>query len=256
MSIKITACVVVYNKSCADSLTCKSLEAISGACAPDVLIIDNSTSDFNNVEFCNNKGWRYCSMEGNAGLSKAYNRAIDISPDTDIFVWLDDDTGLPADYFDRLAKTADENPDAQLYLPVVMSGSDIISPSIVRGARVIRVSRLSELCGEITAINSGLAARRSVYDGYRYDEDLFLDLVDHKFMKDCAARSIGWCIIDGTPLEQTFFGDTNKSKKAALAREKIFAKDFRVFGKKTGKSFFVTEMQLLKRRIKIEKNCR
>ncbi|MBQ6796978.1 MAG: glycosyltransferase [Clostridia bacterium] len=255
MSLRITAVVVVYNKNCSDSLTCESLEKVSEQ-MPEVLIVDNSTSDFNIVEFCNNKGWRYCSMNGNAGLSKAYNRAIDTSPDTDIFVWLDDDTALPADYFVRLAKTAQENPEAELCLPVVKSGDDIISPSTVRGARVIRVKDLSELCGEITAINSGLAARRSVYDGYRYDEDLFLDLVDHKFMKDCAARGIAWAIIEGEPLEQTFFGDTNKSKKAALSREKIFAKDFRVFGKKTGKSFIVTELQLLRRRLKIEKNCR
>lgn len=255
MSLKITAVVVVYNKNCADSLTCESLGRMSTDNF-EVLIMDNSTSDFNNVEFCRNMGWRYHSMEGNAGLSKAYNRAIDISSETDVFVWLDDDTGLPQDYFERLEKTVSENPDAQLYLPVVKSGEDIISPSAVRGARVIRIKALSELTGEITAINSGLGVKSTVYDGYRYDEDLFLDLVDHKFMKDCANRDIGWCVIEGTELEQTFFGDTNKSKKAALAREKIFAKDFRTFGKKMGKPFAVTELQLLKRRMNIENNCR
>lgn len=47
MEMKFAAVVVVYNKSCADSLTCRALEqmALEDVC---VTVFDNSTSDFSN----------------------------------------------------------------------------------------------------------------------------------------------------------------------------------------------------------------
>ena len=260
MSVNITAAVVIYNKSCSDSLTFNCVEKARKPENFKLLVLDNSTSDQKNESLCAENGSVYISMNGNSGLSKAYNRAlreIKKSGGCDIVVWLDDDTEIPADYFERLSECAEKHPEADIFMPLVASGEDIISPSVVSGARVLRIKDLSELDGkEVTAINSGLSVRMSVYDDYRYDEALFLDLVDHKFNRDCNARGLKRVVVEGQPLRQTFFGDTNRSKKAALAREKIFAADFKTYGKMTGKSPLVTWAQLLRRRIKINRTCK
>ena len=80
MSLKVAIVIVVYNKSINDSLTLSSIEnALSG---PDkVLVLDNSTKDNDNFALCREKSIDYHSMNGNAGLSKAYNKALDILTD-------------------------------------------------------------------------------------------------------------------------------------------------------------------------------
>ena len=57
----------------------------------DIIVVDNSTKDFNNEKETKANNWTYLSMNGNAGLSKAYNRALDYLKDEDgIVIWFDD----------------------------------------------------------------------------------------------------------------------------------------------------------------------
>ena len=65
--------VVIYNKSCYDSLTLKCLNKIHGL---DVTICDNSTKNYKNKEYAENKNYNYIDMQGNKGLAVAYNKAI------------------------------------------------------------------------------------------------------------------------------------------------------------------------------------
>ena len=69
----IFAAVVIYNRSCADSETCRAL----AGCRVPVLIYDNSTRDMGNEAWCREKGWTYLGGKGNDGISKAYNGCID-----------------------------------------------------------------------------------------------------------------------------------------------------------------------------------
>ena len=65
--------IVVYNKECKDSLTCKQLENIK--CDNiRIIVVDNSTINNDNRLYCKTRNWEYISMHGNKGLSCAYNR--------------------------------------------------------------------------------------------------------------------------------------------------------------------------------------
>ena len=177
---------VVYNQYCGNSVTCKTIK--EGSKRPDIiLIIDNSTREMNNQQYCEKEGWLYHSMEGNAGLTKAYNAAISILKNkADIVIWADADTFFPPDYLEKLMNCISRNPTKDVFLPVVKSTSGMLSPAVYTQRRIVPVNELSEIKNrQVSAINSGMVVRLSLYDNYSYDETMFLDYVDHDFMYWC-----------------------------------------------------------------------
>ncbi len=256
MKNRISVVIVIYNQSCEDSLTCQKI--LKNTVQPDhVLVIDNSTRDFLNEDFCNFQGWKYHSMNGNAGLSKAYNAALKIlKPACDVIVWADDDTDFPENYFSELSVYVEENPEKSLFVPLVFSDSRMISPSIAGKNRVVSVGSANELTNKsLTAINSGLAVRTELYRDYRYDEALFLDCIDHDFMRWCRQQGKEICIMEQVVLHQSFFADSKPKRASAIIRRKIFVHDFRTYSKKCGKNPIVMLFQLLKGRIRLELTC-
>lgn len=254
--MRIANIIVIYNQSCSESLTCQTVA--QNTVQPDILlVVDNGTQQFSNEEYCNEHGWKYISMCGNAGLSKAYNAALELlRGEADIFVWADDDTSFPPDYFLLLSLYAKGNPGADLFLPVVLSRDRIISPCIAKKYRVMSIEKVQQLVDhDITAINSGLAVRSEIYSSYRYDERLFLDCVDHDFMQWCRQNKKEVCIMERVTLKQTFFSDSRPKRDKALFRQKIFSKDFRRYASKWGNNRVITELQILKRRIHLELTC-
>lgn len=256
MKNKISVVLVVYNQSCEESLTCQTI--LQNTVQPDtVLVMDNSTGDFSNMAFCKAKGWQYHSMSGNQGLSKAYNAALDILDlGGGAVVWADDDTSFPKNYFSELSVYLEKEPEKLLFLPTVFSNNKMISPSIAEKYRVISVGSTKELENRfITAINSGMAVRAEVYSSYRYDERLFLDCIDHDFMRWCRQNKKEICIMENVILQQSFFSDSRPKKKQALIRYRIFSKDFQIYASKKGNNKFITKLQLLKNRIHLELTC-
>lgn len=84
--INFFAVVVLYNTFVNDSITINNLKKIHSH-SVDIIVVDNSTKDFNNEKETKANNWTYLSMNGNAGLSKAYNRALDYLKDEDgIFI--------------------------------------------------------------------------------------------------------------------------------------------------------------------------
>ena len=83
--ISIQPVIVIYNTYAGDSVSVISM--IEQNARP--IIIDNSTSDYNNQNYCEKNGLTYVSMNGNAGLSKAYNRAVSIINDDVDYILLD-----------------------------------------------------------------------------------------------------------------------------------------------------------------------
>ncbi|WP_347046798.1 glycosyltransferase family 2 protein [Blautia obeum] len=67
-----------------------------------MLVVDNSTSDFGNKAYCSKKNIDYISMDGNKGLSKAYNAAVDACKEKDAIILFDDDTEVTEEYFEKL----------------------------------------------------------------------------------------------------------------------------------------------------------
>jgi GT2 family glycosyltransferase len=129
----------------------------------------------------------YLNMGGNVGLSKAYNRVLDkLKGKNGIIIWFDDDTNITQEYFDELAKNADKRNDIDIFAPIIC-GQDgkFYSPN---EARFFKNKQLKNENDELNmkkfnAINSCTAVRLRVYENYRYNEKIFLDQVDHIFLR-------------------------------------------------------------------------
>ncbi|SHL00757.1 Glycosyltransferase, GT2 family [Selenomonas ruminantium] len=190
--IHFYAVVVVYNICVYNSLTLNNLKNINKNNV-SVIVVDNSTENFNNGSLAEKSGWTYMSMNGNVGLSKAYNRALDLIQDKDgVVIWLDDDTNITREYFDVLEKDVLENCQIDIFAPVIQ-GQDgkYLSPNEYHFLRNKQLKNKDDSidCLRFNAINSCTAVRMRVYEKYRYTVQLFLDQVDHQFFED--QRNIG-----------------------------------------------------------------
>ena len=224
---KLYAILVIYNKSVIDSCTymfCKEHKDIN------LIICDNSTEENDNSALVENDGYVYMDMQGNKGLSKAYNKALDFLMNKDGYViLLDDDTILNEDY---LKCVKDLNCD--IAIPIVKDEVSILSPSNIKKGVVSRWDGKSVL-ESFTAINSGMVISLNVFKNYRYDENLFLDYVDHQFLKDMYDKNIK--ILNCT-IQQKFSGNETADLNASYQRFKIFKKDSKYFYRKNRKIYF------------------
>jgi len=238
----IYALVVVYNKQCKDSPSCRSLQAIHDI---RVIIVDNSTIETTNADFAQRNGWDYMHMGGNVGLAKAYNSGINtIGERGSIICLFDDDTEVNWEYFDILIQKVMQEPDTKVFLPLVYDEIGLLSPSVIEGLRVKRVHDIKDIPVDmINGINSGMAIRSVVFNDYRYDEGFFLDYIDHAFIRDMKQKGFAISIFNAK-LEQNFFANSNAAASAVIRRFKIFKKDFKRFcGKsKEGRRYFYKEV--------------
>ena len=101
---QIFGIIVVYNKNVCDSVT---YQCIKKQGRIKMIVCDNSTKDYCNRDIVVSDGYQYVDMHGNQGLSKAYNKALDVihtlNPSMKGYVMLfDDDTDIPEDYFKQM----------------------------------------------------------------------------------------------------------------------------------------------------------
>ena len=234
----VTAIVVVYNIHCADSPTCQALETMPNI---PVVLYDNSTTDMNNRTYCESRNWCYLGGNGNVGLSKAYNAAIDhikTHAPTDRICLFDDDTHLDAGYFEAL----DTAGDGQILVPLIFSAGQLISPCRIDTNHRVRTfpdtqTALNYDGHDLSAINSCMAIDLSVFDDYRYDENIFLDGIDHHFMLDMHKRGVTATVFDYS-CDHAFSGSERPSKRAALIRFGIYAKDYAYILRKKKTAYF------------------
>lgn len=226
--MSFAAAVVIYNTACQDSPTCRALQKLSDI---TVLIYDNSTRDFGNREFCESAGWVYLGGQGNLGLSKAYNACIDYLKDgnkADMLCLFDDDTDLEPAYFDALEKARQKG--GRIFVPAIFAGGALISPCILDAAYRVRTfadeAEAQAYTGEhLSAINSCMAIDLEIFDDFRYDENIFLDGIDHNFTQAMKARGEKIHMMDYR-CNHAFSGAEKPPKASALVRFKIYAKDY------------------------------
>jgi len=228
----ICAVVVIYNVQCGDSPTCQALSKIHDP-SLQVLIYDNSTVDLGNREFCAKKGWVYLGGLGNAGLSKAYNASIAYlkqKQQVKLVCLFDDDTQIAAEYF-NLLREAGKHTTNRIFVPLIYSNHRLLSPCILKRNHRTKLfkSEQEAICygGEdLSAINSCMALDLSLFENYQYDENIFLDGIDHNFLMQMKQK--GECItVFPFVCNHEFSGDSMPSKKAALVRFSIYATDYR-----------------------------
>ncbi len=220
------AVIVVCNSAVEESLTYKCI-CDSGV---NIIICDNSTREYKNGDFCKGQpNIEYINMGGNAGLPKAYNAALEKIRGKDGTVCIfDDDTEIPADYFAKVLK-AQENREYNIFVPVVYDEVGLLSPSIMKKIDR-RADNLRQIGDNIAAINSAMAVRTSVYENFRYDENMFLDYVDFSFIREMRNRGEKLFVMENVIIHQTFSANVD-SKENAAARFEIFKKDLKYYYK-------------------------
>ena len=226
------AAVVVYNKSCADSPTCQALKNIGDATA-SVLIYDNSTADYGNRAYCEENGWVYLGGNGNLGISKAYNTCVDyLSEQTfDGYICLfDDDTHLDPSYFSQLQQACDGAKE-NIFVPLIIASGKLISPCILNPTHRVNMFQntqdaLSYDGDSLGAINSCMALHMKLFANLRYDENIFLDGVDHNFVLQMRQKGEKIKVFPYR-CEHAFSGVEKPPVKSALVRFRIYATDYR-----------------------------
>lgn len=181
------AVVVLYNVSVNNSITCNNLLKIKGNNIITI-VVDNSTVKNDNAALCAKKGFKYLSMHGNVGLSKAYNAVLDyLKNKNGVVIWFDDDTNITQEFFNVLNRAIINHPEVDIFAPIIM-GQDrkFWSPNRARFFKNKQLKNINEKINnnEFNAINSCTASRLRIFSNYRYDERLFLDQVDHSFCRD------------------------------------------------------------------------
>lgn len=221
MKVNLYAILVVYNQCVSNSL---SYQSVKNRDDIRLIVCDNSTKDYKNESIVLNDGFIYINMNGNKGISKAYNAALDTIKDEDAYVILmDDDTDFKDDYYQEIQEYGTKY---DIYLPVVYYADGILSPGRLVDGISKQLDSLDAISmKDITAINSGMCISMKCFKDYRYDEHLFLDYVDHKFMNDMRDRSIK--ILNASIVQD--FSSVSNSKEGAKIRYQLWIKDSKYF---------------------------
>ncbi|MGL5020701.1 MAG: glycosyltransferase [Mycoplasmatales bacterium] len=217
--MKLGLMIVLYNKKLEDSRTFLKLK--NEKLDYDFLIVDNSTSDFGNEKFCKNLNISYLSMNGNVGLSVAYNKGYEYFSKTNIdyVVLFDDDSQTSDDFFTQLEKSIKRDP-TQVYVPLVYDQNDNLKgPTGHSNVSVIKIiyrklipltlERIQKMesSNALAGINSGMAIPRNVFSKYKYDEKIFLDCVDWKFCDDMQKKDIKISKFNGVLFQDFHFNE-------------------------------------------------
>lgn len=227
--VKIFAVIVLYNMFIEESSTYNS---IKDELDIEIFLCDNSTKEYPNKEYNYKRNVNYINMGGNVGLSKAYNRVLEEIGDREgILCLFDDDTTIPSSYFDKIRIAQKRDPQATVFLPIVYDDNhELLSPSLMRKYYLRRVSNISKIGENITGINSGMAINMQNFSDhkYRYNEKIFLDFIDHLFIRDMRKKGKKIIIVEDCILYQSF--SVNQTDcEGAIARFKIFKKDVKSF---------------------------
>lgn len=226
----------------------------------NLIFADNSTKEEiteKNKNFCLQSNFLYVNMNGNKGLSKAYNKAIDgILKDKDSWIIIcDQDTEITSGFLLYYKNAITENPTKKIFCPIIKDSVGIMSPSKISGEKFIhsKFVDFNSCIEDYSFINSCMCINSTIFDFNKYDENLFLDCVDHDFVKTVRGR---WAenlfyVISELEIFQNFSGVTKNSLEADVNRFKIYLKDAQYFYKKWYKNAWSANLYMLLRALKL-----
>lgn len=250
-------CIVLYNVRAQECLTYITLEKqlkTDDKFEYRIAFFDNSENSKyldSNRGFCFNEQYLYLTEGKNIGISKAYNKLIDnfISNNSfdGIFVPFDDDTNVTPNYLRSMYCSLDSI--NKVYVPEVHAGKMLISPShLILGCRSVLIHDIDKVKkNKVTAINSGLWIRGEVFEKIRYDENIFLDGVDHKFFVELHKEKIPIKVVKEARLEQNLSQMEFPPLNSKLVRYRITLADNKKFaGRSIVKLMYFKISNLLK----------
>lgn len=227
------ALIVIYNKKISESLTYMLIKKYQDNVK--LIVHDNSDELFikSNKQFCEKNKIKYFTLNENVGISKAYNHVIrNIEKKDDEYIMIfDDDTQISDEYINEAIRLSKEK-IADVILPIIISNKRIISPANVQfKCRIKILDNLNQLdINRISAINSGMIIRTSVFNNLNYNEKIFLDYVDHDIMKKFRENNLKIVVMKSNII-QNYARFQNNKLEAEITRFKIYLKDFKVYCK-------------------------
>lgn len=207
--IRFKILVVVYNRSPLASETIQSLLNIKKVIAAfsEIIIWDNSKALISETEKKNMESafeglnFSYHADGQNTYLSIIYNKIIRTLRGDEFLVIFDHDSKIELKFFDELNKAISNNPDINLFLPLIYSQQKLVSPASLkyfRGAywQQKKVGVIESK--NIHAINSGMTISgeylKNKYVGY--NENLKFYGTDNDFMIKYAQDNQNLCVLD------------------------------------------------------------
>lgn len=203
--------IVLYGKCLSESSSICSLMAsgnlLQGRCR--LIVWDNSPTPCHpeEIESLQDRIGLTLDYRHNQGdnvpLSVLYNRTIPLLSEGEMLVILDDDSVFDADLFTKADQAIHTYPDADLFLPVVRNGKDIVSPAAMvgfKGHYLQEVQPGPMPCHHRTAINSGMiiSARYLKHEFEGYDERIRFYFTDNDFMSRFTASHQQFIVLDYT----------------------------------------------------------
>jgi len=188
---KILAVIVLYKSTLEESKSFKTLLASveSERSVLKVLIYNNSP------EYWQYEGEKFAGLEMisindhyNSGVSKAYNAAYSHAKDLgkEYILLLDQDTKISAIYLNTFCN-AQERYESELYCPMIMNGSQLISPAkfyLYTTKKIEFIDAGIQPLKGLAIINSGLIISVKLFGlAGGYNECIKLDFSDFDFLK-------------------------------------------------------------------------
>lgn len=245
--VNIKCVIVIYNMQCEDSRCLVSILKLKTQ-KLNLIVCDNSNVSLfkkNNREFCEENHIEYIDMQGNHGLSRAYNKALTKVEKNEWVVLFDQDTRISNNYFVELEKSVNTYPHIYIHVPIVKSEKLLMSPSLASKYKVSKTTITKPgLYTDITAINSGMAINRKVFTRVgKYNEEIFLDYLDHYFIRQYK-KEYDQIALFNCVLNQEFSNNDHSNITRDLTRFKIYKDDFYQFCKDSarGKLFYLTKI--------------
>lgn len=225
--VKISACVVLYNKRANES---QSIQSLSKQDLYRLFVIDNSTDERicqdNQLYFSSQTNACYRCFHRNIGISSAYNVAIQNVNDSEYLAFFDDDTNVPSTYYEKMC-TVLERTHYDIAMPIVKVGSMIVSPCRRTRFSFAPVYSIKEIDSGYSGINSGLCINIEYAKNHLFNERLFLDYVDHDYFDRAFRNEASIGFVPEIALEQnlSLYQPQQGGSESRKQRLKIFRKD-------------------------------
>lgn len=230
---KIAAIIVFYNSHIKSSQAYNLLQDDR----IDLLLVDNSTDEVvleDNKQFIQQHQLQYFPMGGNIGLSKAYNKMINIVRDLgyEYILLSDDDTLYTNEYIEKLVVAVNEH-KADVIMPVIKDSYDkfVISPAFSTKIPLVPYKEGGRLkINKIYGINSGTCINIHCFDNWQFNEDIFLYFVDSDFfVNNVNKNKLSYYILD-CEIEQNL-SSSEQFSEVSLKRFKMVIDDARPYFK-------------------------
>ena len=234
----IVAVIVLYKVQAREATAFVTLDAAIGGLSKGrrrihVLLYDNAPDGGNPGALP--EGVQYEAAGRNAGLSAAYNRALEVAQlhSCPWLLLLDQDTVVPENFLESLLEQLQEfdgNTEIVAVVPIVRSGGVPVSPKKVGffGFRAFSKTTRGVQSTEITSINSGTAIRcdfvRSIGG---FSRAYWLDYLDHWLFRQIYAAgkkvAVSDCMLEHNLSVQDYRRNIDLTRyRSILAGESAF----------------------------------